>query len=126
MNDVVVEHTREITYNQNNHVKNIVDKFKAVHNGAKIANAFGFVIKTPKANSLNTITGSSAMIEEEPKSQFIVFENFNTSIGQEFVFTRTFGEIVDKLNFDPALTLFIVSSYIQGEKNRKEVHLPNT
>ena len=121
MNDVVIEHTQTITYNQDNLIKKIVDNFKAVHNGAKIIDAFGFKIN---GNSVGNLVGEGLVKEEN--NQFIVWENFSEAIGKEATVTRTFENGVDKTYYDASLNLFIVPYYQAAAKKRYEVHLPYT
>ena len=122
MNDVVVELDNAITINQDNKIKKIVTTVKAVHNGATLTNAFGLVfngaVGTIKEDESNYFT-------KEETNQFILFDNILKDVGGTFTIVRTFGEEgIDKLTYVDTFNPFIAISYKQGEKGRKEVHLP--
>ncbi len=124
MNDVVVEYETEIFFNSANKIKKIVDKIKAVHDGASTVDAFGYVIE----GELGTVDmANSTIIHREEENQFILFDNINNAIGNEYKLTRNFtsNEPIKNTyirNYNP----FVVPGYQKGLKNRCEVHLPKT
>ena len=123
MNDVVVEHTQTITFNQFNKIKKIEDKFKAVHSGASLADGFGFMFN----GEVKEIGSESVYFDKEEHNQFIVFDCFKNDIGKEGVVIRTFGEEgANKLSYNTSINAFVLPKYIQGAKNRAEVHLPKS
>ena len=122
MNDVVVELSNAITFNQNNRIKRIETKVKATHNGAKIPNAFGYVINGVVGD---VVAEESTFFTREESNQFIFFADTDTALGETFTLVRTFGdEGIDKLTYDDTYNPFVVADYKPGEKNRTEVHLP--
>ena len=125
MNDVVVEYSSAVTFNQDNEIKKIVDTFKPVHDGAIYRNAFGYVI----GNAVGDINeGESNYSVKEENNQFILFPNAKEAQGQLFNLTREFAEgaYPNKANYSRNYNPFIVVNYEAGKKNRTEVHLPKT
>ena len=122
MNDVIMEYAQEVTYNQNNMIKRIEDHFKIAHSGATLANGFGIVYN----GSMGSIEeGESNYYLKEESNQFMITESVKTYVGSTYKIVRTYGEQgVSKSSYDTGFNPFIVPSYIAGEKNRKEVHLP--
>ena len=122
MNDVVVELTNDITYNNKNRIKRIETTVKAVHNGATLANAFGVVINGTMGD---IVVDESSYFTQEESNQFIFFNNIQTAVGETFKLVRTFGaDGIDKLTYNESMNPFIAVDYHQGLKPRKEVHLP--
>ena len=122
MNDVVVELSNAITFNQNNRIKRIETKVKAVHNGATLINAFGLLINGVVGD---VVAEESSFYAIEESNQFIMFDDVKTALDNTFTLVRTFGdEGIDKLTYDDSYNPFIVVDYKPGMKNRTEVHLP--
>ena len=122
MNDVVVELTNTITFNNFNRIKRIETVVKPVHNGAVLENAFGFIINGEVGD---VVEEESSFFTREENNQFIFFDNISVSMGETFKLVRTFGtDGTDKLSYDESYNPFIVVSYSPGLQKRKDVHLP--
>ena len=121
MNDVVVEIDNAITFNNYNQLRKIVTTVKAVHNGATLTNAFGLVFN----GEIGSVDEeASDYFAKEENNQFILFDNILTSVGKTYKIVQTFEGKINKLTYDDSINPFIAISYKQGEKDRKEVHLP--
>ena len=124
MNDVVVELTNSITFNQNNLIKRIETSVKAAHCGATLGNAFGIVVNGTVGD---VVEEESNIFIKEESNQFIFFSTIMESVGETYTLVRTFGDNgIAKLTYDDTYNPFIVISYTPGMKSRKEVHLPKT
>ncbi len=124
MNDVVVEYDTQVTFNQDNEIKKVVDVFKFVHDGASIISAFGYVINS----EVGTIdAANSDIVKLEESNQIIVCVNAKAALGNTFKVTRT-GFTSDKQSLTRVYNPFIVLNYdvnaTKGTEGRMEVHLP--
>ena len=119
MNDVVVEYTQSITFNQYNKIKNIVDHFKAVNCGANILDGFGIMFND-EVGTLEAVD----YYDQEDINQFSLFGDIRTDVGKQSTITRTFEEGVKMFAYNYSIDPFIVPNYVRGERNRAEVHLP--
>lgn len=128
LNDVIIEHRRQITVTNKNYVTKVEDTFTATQekNAATFQNAFAVQFASDQRGTIVLPTG--AIDELNETSSVILFPNANMAKDQQFTVTRTFGKeelTKDKLKTDiKSLNPFIISQYIAGEINRKEVHLP--
>lgn len=128
LNDVIIEHKRQITVTNMNYVTKVEDTFTATQekNAATFQNAFAVQFASDQRGTIVLPTG--AIDELSETSSVILFPNANMAKDQKFTITRTFGKeelTKDKLKTDiKSLNPFIISQYIAGEINRKEVHLP--
>lgn len=128
LNDVIIEHKRQITVTNMNYVTKVEDTFTATQekNAATFQNAFAVQFASDQRGTIVLPTG--AIDELSETSSVILFPNANMAKDQQFTVTRTFGKeelTKDKLKTDiKSLNPFIISQYIAGEINRKEVHLP--
>lgn len=128
LNDVIIEHKRQITVTNMNYVTKVEDTFTATQekNAATFQNAFAVQFASDQRGTIVLPTG--AIDELSETSSVILFPNANMAKDQKFTVTRTFGKeelTKDKLKTDiKSLNPFIISQYIAGEINRKEVHLP--
>lgn len=120
LNDVVLEYSREITYNSKNYATKVVETFTPVHNGATYENYFAYT---------TVCTGNITTLPEE-----CVYEMETHSIrlsdcvkkieGKSFTIVREFGEEEinkDNLKVDFNPYIIVSNNFRQG---RKEVHLP--
>lgn len=119
LNDVVLEYSREITYNGKNYATQIVETFTPVHNGATSDNFFAYQVK--HKGNITLPEGCSYEVE----TQSIRIDDCVKKLeGHSFVIIRQFGE--NEVNKDDLKTDFnpyiIVKAYFG--QNRKEVHLP--
>ena len=120
MNDVVVEYTRSITFDQNNQVKKVVNTYKPVHDGADFTNAFAVQML-----DMGTVEVSQNVASvESATSSVILFENAKGVVktADNYVVTRTFtgGYTKSDIKKDNP---FIIVGYKSGVANRVEVHL---
>lgn len=126
MNDVIVEYGTEITFNNKNEIKKIVDIFTPVHNGAIFKNAFGYVIKNvSQLGNIKRDESDIAALEEN--NQLIVFEDAAQAVTQKksYQVVREFTSNYPKKNrYKKEYNPFIVVDYKTGKKGRIEVHLP--
>ena len=128
LNDVIIEHTRSITFNQKNYVSEVTDEFKAVHpkGSADYTDAFGVQINP---NYRENITLPEGAVDETETSSILVFTNARNQSGQTKTITRKFGNslssgvlksVIEAENLNP----YIISQYEAGSKSRTEVHMP--
>lgn len=123
MNDVIIEYNREVTYNTKNMVTKIVDTFTPVHDGALFANAFAYQIDKRQFGTITSITGG--VQQELTTSSIIICPNVRQAIDKVYKITREFNNN-DSFNkkdlklYNP----YIIVKYVEGQKNRTEVHLP--
>lgn len=124
MNDVVVEYSRNIYFNEKNLVTKIVDTFKPVHDGATFKNAFAYQIDN---GYIGKVTLPAGAIYEKETSSIIVFPNAKTVQNQSYQITREF-DVNQTFKKDDLLlhtyNPYIIVNYIEGAENRTEVHLP--
>lgn len=128
LNDVIIEHTRSITFNQKNYVSEVTDEFKAVNpkGSADYTDAFGVQISP---NYRENITLPKGAIDETETSSILVFTNAKNQSGQTKTITRKFGNslssgvqksVIEAEDLNP----FIISQYVAGSQSRTEVHMP--
>lgn len=120
LNDVLVEHTRTVTY-IGEYITKIEDAFKVTNEkgSADYVDAFGFTV------DYAAVGEASGYAVKEENNQFIMFEDGQAAIGNTYTLTRTFGEgVLKNANFDDHFNPFVVSQYVAGDKNRVEIHLP--
>lgn len=128
LNDVIIEHTRSITFNQKNYVSEVTDEFKAVNpkGSADYTDAFGVQISP---NYRENITLPEGAIDETETSSILVFTNAKNQSGQTKTITRKFGNslssgvkksVIEAEDLNP----FIISQYVAGSQSRTEVHMP--
>lgn len=128
LNDVIIEHKRQITITNKNYVTKVEDTFipSQKDDAATFKNAFAVQFAS---DQLGTIVLPAGAIDElKETSSVILFPNANMARGQVFTVTRTFGSeelTKGQLKTDEkTLNPFIISQYTAGENNRTEVHLP--
>lgn len=128
LNDVIIEHKRQITITNKNYVTKVEDTFVPTQkkDAATFTNAFAVQFASSQRGTITLPAG--AIDELAETSSVILFPNANAAKDQAFTVTRTFGSeelTKDKLNTDiKSLNPFIISQYTAGEINRIEVHLP--
>lgn len=128
LNDVIIEHKRQVTVTNKNYVTKVVDTFIPAQkdDAATFKNAFAVQFASDQRGTMELPAG--AIDELKETSSVILFPNANLAKGQEYSVSRTFGKeelTKDKLKTDiKSLNPFIISQYTAGEVNRTEVHLP--
>lgn len=122
LNDVVVEHKRTCTFDQNNNVTEVVDNFKV----RSIADhTDGFAIQLKAANH-GTMTLPQGAEWEEATGSIILTKQVQN--GQNFTITRTFngnGDMKKSTIEQEELNPYIINYTLTTDQNaRIEVHLP--
>lgn len=125
LNDMVVEYKTTVTLNQHNEIKEIVDEFKPVHNGASYVNAFGIIIDKEMGQLDET---QSKYAEKEADNRFILWESNQKALasGETYKVVRTWEEGSYITEYQRDINPFLVVKYQKGDYNRAEVHLPMT
>lgn len=121
LNDVLVEHTRTVTY-KGDDITKIEDAFKVTNlqGSADYIDAFGFTV------DYNAVGSASGYAVQEENNQFIMFEDGQSVVGETFTLVRAFADgALSNIDFDDHFNPFVVSQYVRGEKNRIEIHLPS-
>lgn len=130
LNDVIIEHKRQITITSKSfatYVTKVEDTFIPSQKADAATFQNAFAVQYAK-DQRGTIVLPAGAIDENETSSVILLPNANAGKDQAFTVTRTFGK--DELTKDKLKTKvedlnpFIISQYIVGETNRKEVHLP--
>lgn len=122
LNDVVIEYEREIYFNEKNLVTKSIDIFKPVHDGASFTNAFAYQIDKGYIGDLTLPDGA---VYEEKTSSVIVFPNLKAVQGKSYQIVREFkGTFTKDELLSHSYNPYIIVSYVEGETNRTEVHLP--
>lgn len=126
LNDVMIEYRTDVTFNQKNEIKKIVDTFTPVHNGAYFKNAFGYVIKNSAyLGSIDRTESDFAALEES--NQIILFEDVKQAVDQaksKKVVRNFSSNFPKKEEYKRDYNPFIAVNYQANVKNRIEVHLP--
>jgi LruC domain-containing protein len=128
LNDVIVEHTRRVSFNQNNYVREVVDAYNSVHlEGAAIFKD-AFAVQYDKSQ-LGTMTCSDGVAEESATGSWIIFSNCLDEINHVRTVNRAFANNVLKKTdlkvSESSLNPFIIVHFSAvGAGNRTEVHLP--
>lgn len=133
LNDVIVEHHREITMNNLNWLTEVKDYFTlSTKSRATYCNAFA--IRLPKYNSVSASTtkvmgadGKEIKVENGTDS-YILFTNTVEQKGQTVVITRTYSvgrahraHIKEQMDFAP----YLIAKYDENPgQGRTEIHLP--
>lgn len=121
MNDVAVEHTRTITYNQYNYVNKVVDKF-VVKSFAGHQDGFAIQIDPNKRGTLILPDGA---IDERSTNTIILTDDVRKVTGP-IILTRELNGINKGDMENEELNPFIINySLSEGSNSRVEVHLPN-
>ncbi|MDO4164857.1 MAG: LruC domain-containing protein [Bacteroides sp.] len=128
MNDVMITHKREITFNNVNSANNVtkvVDTFTPVQPAGSATYVDAFAVQYD-SDLRGTIELPDGAVDETETSSVILFGDAKTVCNQAFVVTRTFsGNNVQKSTIeDDVLNPFIIAHYAAGATNRTEVHLP--
>lgn len=128
LNDVIVEHTRKISFNQNNYVREVVDEFKSVHLEGAAVYKNAFAVQIDKSQR-GTLTCSNEVQEESATNCFVIYQNCVDERDTQRNITRTFANnVLNKNNLkvtDADLNPFIIVHFgAVGRGNRTEVHLP--
>ena len=125
LNDVIVEHTRTVTFDSYNYVKRVDDVFKAVQpvGSADYTDAFAIQIA---ANQRGNITLPADAIDETDINTIILFSSAKDVRNREFTVTRTFsGKALTKPGLENEdINPFIIANFKGEANNRTEVHLP--
>lgn len=128
MNDVIVEHSRSIKFNQYNYVSEVKDVFKAVQkSGAAIyKNAFAVQFEPSQRG---TMTATDGVVAEDVTNSMILFKNCIEETGVEHTVTRKFAaSSMNKSNLKVSVAdinpYIIVHFNGAGRGNRTEVHMP--
>jgi LruC domain-containing protein len=126
MNDVVVEYQRAVTFDKDNLVKQIVDVFSPVHDGASYKNAFAYQIDAAQVGFITKLPSNSDY--EDLTRSIVVFSNAKAQIAsppKTFTIERVFegSDMFKKEDLKP-YNPFIVVHYAPLQDKRVEVHLP--
>lgn len=128
LSDVVVRHTREITYdNKNNSVKKVEDKFTMVDDGhTEYKNAFAIVYPEAHRGNLTLPTGVE---EEQETGAIILVDAVRDKNGETYTITRTFTTAIGLSDIEiEDINPFIINQTTGPtleNDNRIEIHLPN-
>lgn len=124
MNDVIVEYTQNIIFELGSDgssiVKQIVDEFTPVWNGATYTNAFAYQIDAAQVGSLTLPEGA---VYEQDVHSIVVYADNAQSLNKTFTIKRTFNGELKKEDIK-AYNPYIIVHYQAGASNRQEVHLP--
>jgi len=127
LNDMIVEYKSTVTYNQWNEVKEIVDEYKPVYDGAVYKNAFAVIYNEAMGNVDKT---NSTYAVQEAANRFVLWTNNQDALdkNQTFTIRRTWeeGSYLDKGSRQRNVNPFLIINYTPGDHNRSEVHLPMT
>ncbi len=128
LNDVIIEHTRTVAFNQNNFVREVNDTYKSVHlEGAAVyKNAFAVQYDMSQRGTMSCSDGVS---EESATNSVIIFTDCINQRTHERSVVRSFANNVLKKDAlktsDSDLNPYIVVQFsAAGRGNRTEVHLP--
>ncbi len=130
LNDVIIEHTREITFKSIdfiNYVTEVKETYTPIQKDGAATYENAFAVQY-KSDQRGTMTLPDGAIDETETGSIILFPDAKAVKGQSFVVTRKFEEkSMQKAIFatsTESLNPFIISKYVAGDKNRDEVHLP--
>lgn len=130
MNDVIIEHTREIIFKSIdfiNYVTEVKETYTPIQKDGAATYENAFAVQY-KSDQRGTMTLPDGAIDETETGSIILFPDAKAVKGQSFVVTRKFEEkSMQKAIFatsTESLNPFIISKYVAGDKNRDEVHLP--
>jgi hypothetical protein len=123
LNDVIVEHKQEVTFDSYNYVSKVVDTFKAVQPAGSADYTDAFAIQIPQSLR-GTITLPEGATDEG--ESIILFRSAKDVKDREFVVTRTFtGKQVSKVAIDADdYNPYVIANFKGEASNRTEVHLP--
>lgn len=122
LNDVIVAHKRSVAFSsKNNLVSSITDEF-TMGGTASYTNAFAVVYDRAKA-AYASITADGMEYEKETQS-VIVTKNVIANKGKTFKVVRTFNALNKADLSSEDLNPYVISQYVQGARNRTEIHLP--
>lgn len=120
MNDVVVEHTRTITFNQYNYVNKVEDCF-VFNNSSVDQNAFAIQIDPQKRGTITLPEGAV----DEPETNSIILTTDVHKVNGPLVITRILNGInkgdIENEDINPYIINY---SQSKSESSRIEVHLP--
>lgn len=127
LNDVIIEHKREIMFTSDNYVTKVVDTYLPVQAAGAATYVDAFAVQYNAAQR-GTITLPNGAIDETETSSVILFADAKTVREKPFVVTREFAEKSllkkDLITSIESLNPFIIAEYVEGDNNRTEVHLP--
>lgn len=135
LNDVIVEHTRTVTFNHADYVTEIKDVFKSVTptNTSSYVNAFGFQLDkrvNQQAKSIDYGEVKASYEDKSTKVSFIAFKNSREETGKSVTIVRSFDDKKLKrsqLNdYEPDLNEFVASQYTDEAYENgelREVHI---
>lgn len=135
LNDVIVEHTRVVTFNHADYVSEVKDVFKSVtpSNTSGYVNAFGFQLDSrvnSRATSVDYGNVKEIYNDKNNKISFIAFKHARQERGQSVTITRTFENkqlTRTQLNsYEPDLNEFVASQYKDEDYESgqlKEIHI---
>ena len=126
MNDVVIEHTSSIYFDDDNCVSEVTDDFKVVNHIKSAELKDAFAVRISQRGSLTIPSGA---VDETATGSVILFSNAQDHLGETFSINRKFasGEL-PKAALITDLDPFIIASSSERvaytEKGRFEVHMP--
>lgn len=128
LNDVIIEHERQITITDKNYVTKVADIFTPVQRVGAATYNDAFAVQYD-SDQRGTITLPAGAIDETETSSVILFSDAKSSKDQKFTVTRTFADNTLlrkdlKTDMKADLNPFIIVQYATGKDNRTEVHLP--
>lgn len=120
MNDVVVEHSRSITYNQYNYVNKVEDTFLIANNAG---DKDGFAIQIDP-NKRGKMTLPNGAVDEVETNSIILTKDVH-KVNAPIVLTRELNGINKGDIENEELNPYIINySRSEGKPLRKEIHLP--
>lgn len=120
MNDVIVEHSRSITFNQYNYVNKIEDVF-TITNNAGDRDGFAIQIDPNKRGQITLPYGA----EDEVETNSIILTKDVHKVKEPIVLTRVLNGINKGDIENEELNPYIINySQSEGKALRKEIHLP--
>jgi len=125
LNDVIIEHSRTVTFDSYNYLKEVVDTFMAVQPSGAASYKDGFAIQIP-ANLRGNITLPAGAVDESETGSIILFNSAKDVRNRPYVIRRTFtGKQATKVGLDADdYNPFIMSQYNPSAATRTEIHLP--
>lgn len=124
LNDVIIEHTRAIEFNNNNYVLKVTDTYTPVQEDGAATYEDAFAVQYDPSQR-GTIELPAGAVDETETSSVILFADAKTVKDQSFSVVRTFADkALNKNNLITEMNPFIIANYAVGANNRTEVHLP--
>lgn len=130
LNDVMIRHTRKITFNNVNSANNVtkvVDTFTPIQPEGSATKVDAFAVQYASDLRGDTLTLPYGAIDETETGSIILFSDAKEVMNQEFTVTRAFaGNNIQKSQIEADnLNPYIIADYSPDSiMSRTEVHLP--